>query len=46
MIEVFDDRVEISNPGGIPSELDPADFGKKSVAGKNGRRLGCTRKRG
>jgi ATP-dependent DNA helicase RecG len=32
MIEVFDNRVEISNPGGIPSELDPADFGKKSVA--------------
>jgi len=31
MIEVFDDRVEISNPGGLPSGLNPEDFGTKSV---------------
>ena len=32
LIEVFDDRVEISNPGGLPSGLKPSDFGRKSVA--------------
>ncbi|OHD78533.1 MAG: transcriptional regulator, partial [Spirochaetes bacterium RIFOXYC1_FULL_54_7] len=32
MIEVFDDRVIISNPGGLPGGLRPQDFGKKSVA--------------
>jgi ATP-dependent DNA helicase RecG len=31
LIEIFDDRVVISNPGGLPSGLDPKDFGKKSV---------------
>ncbi len=31
MIEIFDDRVEISNPGGLPSGLSEKDFGKKSV---------------
>ena len=31
MIEIFDDRVEISNPGGLPSGLNPKDFGTKSV---------------
>jgi len=30
-IEIFDDRVEISNPGGLPSGLNAADFGTKSV---------------
>jgi ATP-dependent DNA helicase RecG len=32
LVEVFDDRVVVSNPGGLPSGLDPADFGKKSIA--------------
>ncbi len=32
LIEVFDDRVEISNPGGLPSGMKPSDFGHKSVA--------------
>ena len=31
MIEIFDDRVEISNPGGLPKALDQKDFGKKSI---------------
>ncbi|MCD6397735.1 MAG: putative DNA binding domain-containing protein, partial [Spirochaetaceae bacterium] len=31
MIEVFDNRVEISNPGGLPSDLKPEEFGTKSV---------------
>jgi len=32
MIEVFDDRVEISSPGGLPKPLSEKDFGKRSVA--------------
>jgi len=32
VIEVFENRIEISNPGGLPSGLSPADFGSKSVA--------------
>ena len=31
LIEVFDDRVQISNPGGLPSGLKPSEFGLKSV---------------
>ena len=31
LIEVFDDRVQISNPGGLPSGLRPSEFGRKSV---------------
>ena len=30
-VEVYDNRVEISNYGGLPEELDEKDFGKKSV---------------
>jgi ATP-dependent DNA helicase RecG len=32
MIEVFDNRVEISNPGGLPKGLNPEDFGKRTLA--------------
>ena len=31
MIEMFDDRIEITNPGGLVKGLKPEDFGKKSV---------------
>lgn len=31
MVEMFDDRIEISNFGGLPKGLKPEDFGKKSV---------------
>ena len=31
MVEVFDDRVEIYNPGGIPKGLKESEFGTKSV---------------
>ncbi len=30
-VEVYDNRVEISNYGGLPEELDKKNFGKKSV---------------
>jgi len=31
-IELFDDRVDISNPGGLVSAIPEADFGKKSYS--------------
>lgn len=31
MVEIFDDRIEISNPGGLVKGLKPEDFGKKSI---------------
>ncbi len=31
MVEVYDDRIEIGNPGGLPKGLLPEEFGKKSV---------------
>ena len=30
-VNIFDDRVEIENPGGIPAGLPPKDFGRASV---------------
>ena len=32
MIEIFDNRVEISNPGGLPKGFKPEDFGKRTLA--------------
>jgi predicted HTH transcriptional regulator len=32
VVEIFDDRVDISNPGGLPKDLKPEYFGKRSVA--------------
>jgi ATP-dependent DNA helicase RecG len=32
LVEVFADRVVITNPGGLPSGLSPEEFGTKSVA--------------
>jgi len=31
-VDIFDNRVEISNPGGLPKGLKPENFGKHSVA--------------
>ncbi len=31
MVEIFDDRIEISNPGGLVKGLTPENFGKRSV---------------
>jgi ATP-dependent DNA helicase RecG len=31
-VDIFDDRIEISNPGGLPKGLKPENFGKHSVA--------------
>ena len=31
MLEVFDDRVEIYSPGGLPKGLSPQEFGTRSV---------------
>src|SRR6056297_3318652 len=30
-VEIFDDRIEISNPGGLPKGLDQKSFGKRAV---------------
>lgn len=35
MVEIFDDRVEIYNPGGLPKSLPIENFGKKSVSRNN-----------
>jgi ATP-dependent DNA helicase RecG len=32
MIEVFDNRLEISSPGGLPKGLKPEDFGTRTLA--------------
>ena len=31
MIEIFDDRVEITSPGGLPKGLKTEEFGTKSL---------------
>ena len=31
MVEIFDDRVEITSPGGLPKGLKEEDFGKISI---------------
>ena len=31
MVEVFDDRVDVTSPGGVPSGITPENFGTKSV---------------
>ena len=31
VIEIFDDRIEITNPGGLPRGLSEKDFGKRAV---------------
>ncbi|MFH1903545.1 MAG: ATP-binding protein [Candidatus Omnitrophota bacterium] len=31
MVEIFDNRIEVSSPGGLPEGLKKVDFGKKSV---------------
>ena len=31
MVEMFDNRIKITNPGGLPKGLRPEDFGEKSV---------------
>lgn len=32
MVEIFDDRVQISNPGGLPKGLTPEKFGTRSIS--------------
>lgn len=32
MVEIFDDRVEITNPGGLPKGITPDNFGTLSIA--------------
>ena len=32
MVEIYSDRLEISNPGGLVAGLKPKDFGKKSLS--------------
>jgi ATP-dependent DNA helicase RecG len=31
MVEIFDDRVDVTSPGGVPSGITPENFGTKSI---------------
>jgi ATP-dependent DNA helicase RecG len=44
-IEIYSDRIEVSNPGGLVAGLNPRDFGKKSLS-RNPLLFGLVHRRG